>query len=136
MSLLYVTVGVKHFTNTDFFVSIVPSIINWKEEIVLLSGLIEVILGILLLFNQTRKLAAWGIILLLIAVFPANIYLYLSEIPREALNISKNQALFRMPFQIPLIIISYWHSKEAHSKQLSIICGCLFIPTIIYFLTI
>ena len=136
MSLLYVTVGVKHFTNTDFFVSIVPSIINWKEEIVLLSGLIEVILGILLLFNQTRKLAAWGIILLLIAVFPANIYLYLSEIPREALNISKNQALFRMPFQIPLIIIAYWHSKETHSKRLSILAGGLFIPTIIYFLTI
>ena len=136
MSLLYVTVGVKHFTNTDFFVSIVPSIINWKEEILLLSGLIEVILGILLLFNQTRKLAAWGIILLLIAVFPANIYLYLSEIPREALNISKNQALFRMPFQIPLIIIAYWHSKETHSKRLSILAGGLFIPTIIYFLTI
>ena len=136
MSLLYVTVGVKHFTNTDFFVSIVPSIINWKEEVVLLSGLIEVILGILLLFNQTRKLAAWGIILLLIAVFPANIYLYLSEIPREALNISKNQALFRMPFQIPLIIIAYWHSKETHSKRLSILAGGLFIPTIIYFLTI
>ena len=136
MSLLYVTVGVKHFTNTDFFVSIVPSIIYWKEEVVLLSGLIEIILGILLLFNQTRKLAAWGIILLLIAVFPANIYLYLSEIPREALNISKNQALFRMPFQIPLIIIAYWHSKETHSKRLSILAGGLFIPTIIYFLTI
>ena len=136
MSLLYVIVGVKHFTNTDFFVSIVPSIIYWKEEVVLLSGLIEIILGILLLFNQTRKLAAWGIILLLIAVFPANIYLYLSEIPREALSISKNQALFRMPFQIPLIIIAYWHSKETHSKQLSILGGSLFIPTIIYFLTI
>ena len=136
MSLLYVIVGVKHFTNTDFFVTIVPPIINCKEEVVLLSGLIEVILGILLLFNQTRKLAAWGIILLLIAVFPANIYLYLSEIARETLSISKNQALFRMPFQIPLIIIAYWHSKETHSKQLSIICSVLFIPTIIYFITI
>ena len=136
MSLLYIIVGVKHFTNTDFFVTIVPPIINCKEEVVLVSGLIEVILGILLLFNQTRKLAAWGIILLLIAVFPANIYLYLSEIARETLSISKNQALYRLPFQIPLMIISYWHSKEIHSKQLSIICCGLFIPTIIYFITI
>ena len=136
MSLLYVIVGIKHFTNTDFFVTIVPPIINYKEEVVLLSGLIEVILGILLLFNQTRKLAAWGIILLLIAVFPANIYLYLSEIARETLSISKNQALYRLPFQITLIIISYWHSKKIHSTQLSIICGGLFIPTIIYFITI
>ena len=136
MSLLYVIVGVKHFTNTDFFVTIVPPIINCKEEVVLVSGLIEVIFGILLLFIQTRKLAAWGIILLLIAVFPANVYLYLSEIARETLSISKNQALYRMPFQIPLMIISYWHSKETHSKQLSIICSGLFIPTIIYFITI
>ena len=136
MSLLYITVGVKHFINPDFFVTIVPPIINWKEEAVLVSGFIEVLLGVLLLFNQTRKLAAWGIILLLIAVLPANIYLYLSEIPREILSISKSQALFRIPFQIPLIIISYWHSKEIHSKQLSIICSGLFIPTIIYFITI
>ena len=136
MSLLYVTVGVKHFINTDFFVSIVPPIINWKKEAVIISGFVEVMLGVLLLFNQTRKLAAWGIILLLIAVFPANIYLYISESAREIISISKDQALFRMPFQIPLIIIAYWHSKETHSKQLSIICGGLFIPTIIYFLTI
>jgi len=136
MSLLYVTVGVKHFINTDFFISIVPPIINWKKEAVIISGFVEVMLGVLLLFNQTRKLAAWGIILLLIAVFPANIYLYISESAREIISISKDQALFRMPFQIPLIIIAYWHSKETHSKQLSIICGGLFIPTIIYFLTI
>ena len=136
MSLLYVIVGVKHFTNTDFFVTIVPPIIHCKIEVVLISGLIEVILGVLLLFNQARRLAAWGIILLLIAVFPANIYLYLSETAREALSISKDQALFRIPFQIPLMIIAYWHSKETHSKQLSILCSALFIPTIIYFITI
>ena len=136
MSLLYVTVGIKHFTNTDFFVTIVPPIINWKKEAVLISGFIEVMLGVLLLFNQTRKLAAWGIILLLITVFPANIYLYISEFAREIISISKYQALFRMPFQIPLMIIAYWHSKETESKQLSIICSVLFIPTIIYFITI
>ena len=135
MSLLYVIVGVKHFTNTDFFVTIVPPIITWKEEAVLISGIIEVILGLLLLFNQTRKLAAWGIILLLIAVFPANIYLYVSDITREMVGISKNQALFRLPFQIPLMIIAYWYTKEKPTNQLSIICSVLFIPTIIYFIT-
>ena len=136
MSLLYVIVGVKHFTNTDFFVAIVPPVISWKEEAVLISGVIEIVLGLLLLFNQTRKLAAWGIILLLIAVFPANIYLYVSDIPREIIGISKNQALFRLPFQIPLMIIAYWYTKEKHTNQLSIICSVLFIPTIIYFITI
>tara|TARA_B100000609_G_C16962912_1_gene304908 strand:- start:55 stop:465 length:411 start_codon:yes stop_codon:yes gene_type:complete len=136
MSLLYVIIGLKHFTDTNFFVAIVPPIIECKELVVLISGVIEVLLGVLLLFNQTRKFAAWGIILLLIAVFPANIYLYISDIPRNIISISKDQALLRLPFQIPLMIISYWHTKEKRSKKLSIICSVLFIPTIIYFITI
>ena len=136
MGLLYIVVGIKHFIDTDFFVHIVPPFINYKKEIVLLSGLIEVILGILLFFNKTRSVAAWGIIALLIAVFPANIYLYISENPRELIGISKDQALLRMPFQIPLLIIAYWHSRKINSKKFSIICCLLFIPTIIYFLII
>ena len=136
MSLLYVIIGIKHFTNTNFFIAIVPPIINWKKEAVLISGFIEISLGVLLLFNQTRKLAAWGIILLLIAVFPANIYLYISDFARNIIGISKDQALLRLPFQIPLLIIAYWHTREIHSKKLSLLCIVLFIPTIIYFITI
>ena len=106
MSLLYIIIGIKHFIDPEFFIAIVPPNIPFKKEVVLISGLIEILLGILLLFNHTRKFASWGIILLLISVFPANIYLYISESPREILGITKNQALLRMPFQIPLIIIS------------------------------
>lgn len=133
MSFLYIIVGIKHFTEIEYFVSIVPNYISWKEEAVFISGFFEILLGILLLFHKTRKLAAWGIILLLIAVFPANIYLYTSEIARGILNISKIDALIRMPFQIPLIIISYWHSQKISSKIFSKACIILFIPTIIYF---
>jgi len=136
MSLLYIIVGVKHFVDPNLFIPIVPPSLIYKEEIVLISGLIEIILGILLLFQQTRKIGAWGIIFLLIAIFPANIYLYTSDIARDTLGISKNQALLRMPFQIPLIILAYWHSKKSDSKRSSIICIVLFIPTIIYLSTI
>jgi len=97
---------------------------------------LEIILGLSLLFKETRKIGSWGIILLLISIFPANIYLYISEIPRQELNISRTQALIRMPFQIPLIILAYWHSQKSETEILSIICSILFVPTIIYFLTI
>ena len=136
MSFLYVIIGVKHFINPKFFITIVPPIIEFKKEAVYLSGLLEIIFGAFLLFNKTRKIGALGIIGLLFMVFPANIYLYVSDIPRDILNISKQQALIRMPFQIPLIIISYWHAKEINSKIFSIICICLFPPTILYFLTL
>ena len=136
MSFLYIIVGIKHFVDVEYFVSIVPNYISWKKEAVFISGFFEILLGILLLFHKTRKLAAWGIIMLLIAVFPANIYLYVSEIARDILNISKIDALIRMPFQIPLIIISYWHSKKISSKIFSKTCIILFIPTIIYFISL
>ncbi len=136
MSLLYIIVGIKHFMDVEYFVSIVPTYISWKQEAVFISGFFEILLGILLLFHKTRKLAAWGIILLLITVFPANIYLYVSEVPRDILNISKTDALIRIPFQIPLIIISYWHSKKISSKILSNTCIILFVPTIIYFISL
>ncbi len=136
MSLLYIIVGIKHFTDPNFFIYIIPDYINWKYEAVYISGFVEVILGLLLIFKKSRKLASYGLILLLIAVFPANVYLYESEIAQQSLNISKNQALIRMPFQIPLILIAFWHSKEKHSKKISISSAILFIPTIIYFTTL
>ena len=107
-----------------------------EKKAVLISGIFEIALGLLLLFKKTRKFAAYGIILLLISVFPANIYLFTSEIAREKISVSKVQALIRMPFQIPLIMIAYWHSKKNQSIQFSITCIVLFLITIIYFLTI
>lgn len=136
MSMLYIVVGIRHFTDPQFFINIVPSLLGFKKAIVYLSGVIEISLGICLLFKKARKIGSWGIILLLIAVFPANIYLYISESAQEAVKISKEQALIRIPFQIPLIILAYWHSMDSSSMRFSIICSILFIPTIIYFVTI
>ena len=136
ISILYITVGLNHFIKPNFFLEIVPPIIPFKLEVVFISGFFEIILGVLVLFKKTRKLASLLIIVLLVVVFPANIYLYISETPRLSLNITKSQALFRMTFQLSLIIISYWHSRDDNSKTFSIISIILFIPTIIYFITL
>ena len=136
IGLLYIIVGIKHFTNPDFFMVIVPPYIKWKYKAVLISGFFEIFFGLLLLFEKTRKTASWCIILLLIAVFPANIYLFTSDLPRELLGVTKKQALIRLPFQFSLMIISYWHSKNSQSKSFSIICIVLFFLTILYFLSI
>ena len=133
MSILYIIIGIRHFTDPDFFLKIMPPFLPIKKELVLISGFFEILFGCLLIFKKTRFFASYGIILLLIAVFPANIYLFLSEIPQEALGVTKNQALMRLPFQIPLIIIAYWHSLKSSSRLFSIICSIIFIPTIIYF---
>ncbi len=136
MSFLYLFVGIKHFTNPSFFEAIVPPFFVYKEALVYISGFVEVAAAVLLVVKKTRKIGAFITIGLIIAVFPANIYLYISEIARDVLGVTKQQALIRMPFQIPLIIIAYWHSQESSSKIFSIICSLLFIPTLIYFVSL
>ena len=133
LSVMYIIIGIKHFTSLEYFINIMPPFIPFKEFAVYFTGVIEIFGGLLLLSKSTRKIGAFLIITLLFIVFPANIYLYISEVPRELLDITKNQALIRMPFQIPLIILAYWHSQKNVSTWLDILSSVLFIPTVLYF---
>ena len=136
MSSLYVFIGVRHFIDPQYFINITPPQIEYKSFAVYFTGVLEVLGGLLILNRKTRKIGAYVLILLLIIVFPANIYLYLSETPQHLLGISKTQALIRMPFQAPLILLAYWHSKEKHPKWIDYLAAIVFIPTIIYFVSI
>ena len=136
MSGMYVYIGIKHFTSPQYFLNITPPQIPYKLLAVYFTGLLEIFGGFFLLFNKTRKFRAYTLIFLLIIVFPANIYLYLSEAAQNLMGISKTQALVRMPFQIPLIVLAYWHSKENHPKWMVYFSSAVFIPTIFYFATI
>ena len=136
MSFMYVFIGIRHFTNPQYFLDIVPPQLPSKLFMVYLTGLIEVVGGVAILLPKTRKAGAYLLIFLLVSVFPANIYLYVSETPQSLLGISKMDALIRMPFQTPLILLAYWHSKENHPNWVAFVSSLVFIPTIIYFLSI
>ena len=112
MGVMYVFIGIKHFTDPQYFLDIVPPQLPFKLFLVYLTGLIEVVGGAAILAPKTRKAGAYLLIFLLVSVFPANIYLYVSETPQSLLGISEADALIRMPFQIPLILLAYWHSKK------------------------
>ena len=136
LSILYIAVGIKHFADLDFFLVIVPPCIPFPETMVYISGFFEIVFGCLLIPKKTRKYAGIGLIFLLIAVFPANIYLFNSEVALNNIGISRHDALIRLPFQIPLILIAYWHSKNNTSKEFDLIAIIIFFPTIFYFLTL
>ena len=136
MSIMYVFIGIRHFTDPQYFLDIVPPQLPSKLFLVYLTGLIEVVGGAAILAQKTRKAGAYLLIFLLISVFPANIYLYLSETPQNLLGISKTDALIRMPFQTPLILLAFWHSKKNHPKWVAYLSSLVFPPTIIYFLLI
>jgi uncharacterized membrane protein len=136
LGLMYIVVGINHFTDPETFVAITPPFLYFREAAVYFTGLIEIVGGALLLTNKYRKKGGALMIILLLLVFPANIYLVFSEEAQTVFQGTRADALIRIPFQIPLIFIAYWHSKEKVSKWVELFCILSFPPTIIYFLTL
>lgn len=107
-ALAFVFAGISHFTKERFFIKAMPPYIPFHKEMVLISGVAEILLGLGLLFPATRIYAAWGLIILLIAVFPANIYMATSgkfqQIPSVLLWL-------RLPLQFALIWWVYQYTQ-------------------------
>ena len=110
MGIFYIIVGIKHFQDPGWSVQIIPPILPYKYELVYISGLFEVFLGVQLMIPNYQRAAAKGLIILLICVYPANIYL--AQTNGAALGISPLIAWGRLPFQFVFIGLAYWHTKE------------------------
>ena len=136
LGLMYIAVGIKHFTDPEFFIAITPPFVYFREAAVYFTGIIEIIGGALLLTKKYRRDGGVLIIILLLLVFPANIYLVFSQEAQAVFQGTRSDALIRLPFQIPLIVIAYWHSKKKTSRWIELFCILSFPPTIIYFLTL
>ena len=108
MGLLYVAAGLNHFRDPQFYMRIMPPWIPWHAPLVWLSGAIEIVLGIGVLVPATRRWACWGLVALLIAVFPANVHAALHP---ETMGISGWAAWARLPLQLPLIAWAAWHAR-------------------------
>ncbi|CAN5382889.1 DoxX family protein [soil metagenome] len=114
MGIAYILAGINHFVMPDFYLAMMPPYIPWHKELVLISGLIEIGLGALLFVPQYRKYAAWGLIIMLLAVFPANFHLALTN--GEPLDISPFAAWARLPIQGLLIGWAWWHTFDKEGK--------------------
>lgn len=98
----YIWAGTNHFRIPKFYLKMMPDYLPFHKQFVDWSGIAEIILGIGLLFEQTRAYSAWGIILLLLAVFPANIFMLTSG---KFSRIPKWFLYARFPLQVLLV---YW----------------------------
>lgn len=111
-----IIVGITHFLQPEQYARIVPPPFPPLAS-VYLSGLFEILGGIGLLISSVSVAAAWGLIALFIAVFPANIYMALHNIKIE--GIPQNQLLYwaRLPFQAVLISWAWWYTKKPQEKH-------------------
>ncbi|HEV7998666.1 MAG TPA: MauE/DoxX family redox-associated membrane protein [Planctomycetaceae bacterium] len=107
-AMFFVAAGILHFKNPDFYLKIMPPYVPLHLEMVYLSGVAEILLGAMLMFSDVQRLAGWGLISLLIAVFPANIYAYQHQ---ELLPAAPLLHLLRLPLQGLLILWAYWYTR-------------------------
>jgi uncharacterized membrane protein len=112
---VFVVAGIAHFASTGFFLKVMPPYIPFHREVVLISGAIEIILGVLLLVPRSSRFAAWGLVALLVAVFPANIQAYQHRDVFPSFPHSDLIHLLRLPFQG--VLIAWAYSYTGGSKE-------------------
>ena len=115
MAAFYVFAGYRHFVAPEFYLRMMPPYIPWHEAMVFLSGVAEVALGVALLIPQLRVYAAWGVIALLIAVFPANVHMAVANVPFG--DAPSWAAWARLPFQALFIAWAWWHTRTEPAPQ-------------------
>ena len=103
LSLIFVTAGVMHFHSAPTYLKIMPSMLPFPLFLIYFSGAAEIAGGLGIWPHQTRKLAGWGLIALLVAVFPANIHMALSGTESVGINIPRAIWWARLPFQAAFI---------------------------------
>jgi uncharacterized membrane protein len=107
-----VTVGALHFIDPEPFVRIVPAALPGPWILVYVSGAFEIAGGVGLLIPRLRRAAAWGLIALFVAVFPANVNMALNRISLDDGPPPPDWALWlRLPLQAVLIAWALWFTR-------------------------
>lgn len=109
LALAFVYVGVQHFTGPESFVAIVPPYLPEPLLLVYVSGVAEIAGGIGVLIPRLRRLAGWGLLALLAAVYPANIHMALH--PELFPQMTQTALYVRLPVQFVLAAWVWWATK-------------------------
>ena len=113
MGPLYVIAGILHFIVPELYAQIIPPFLPAPLALVYLSGVAEIAVGIGVLIPRTRRYAAWATIALLIAIFPANVYMATSMVVVDGIGGGDPSPLIRwgrLPLQGVLILWAYWYT--------------------------
>lgn len=121
-SISLIVIGIAHFVRAEQFARIVPPVFPTYPS-VYISGVFEILGGIGLLIPSVSVTAAWGLIALFIAVFPANIYMAVHNIKLD--GVPQSQLLYwgRLPLQAVLIAWAWWYTKHPKQSQIKAIAS-------------
>lgn len=111
LALLFILAGVLHFTHTAFYRRIMPPYLPFHDALIYLSGLFEILGGAALLIPRFRRAAGYGLILLLLAVFPANVQMVIDDTIAGGAAFPPVLLWLRLGFQFVLIAVVWWCAK-------------------------
>lgn len=113
-AVFFIAAGANHFINPEFYLKIMPPYLPWHLPLVLISGIAQIVLGAALLVPRFCRWAAWGLIALLIAVFPANVYM--TQNPELYPDIPAVALWLRLPLQGVLILWAYFYTRPVRES--------------------
>jgi uncharacterized membrane protein len=119
--LFYLVAGINHFRSPDSYLRIIPHYIPYPVFVNILAGCCELLFALLMIFPKTRRLAAWGIILMLIAFLPVHISM-IGDAPLKlgGLLVTPLTAWIRLVVLQPLLILwAWWYTRNLTKKSLS-----------------
>jgi uncharacterized membrane protein len=117
LAICIIVVGVMHFVVSDSFVKIVPDYLPYHLGLVYVSGFFEILGGIGILVPPVSQAAAWGLLILFIAVFPANINMAVNAIDLPHIPDSSLLRWGRLPLQAVLIAWAWWYTRSTNLQQ-------------------
>ena len=110
LGVFFIAAGVNHFLRTGFYLRMMPPYVPFHLAMVQISGAAEMLLGLLILIPRRSAIAGWGLIALLIAVFPANVQMALH--PETFPEFSARALWLRLPLQAVMIAWAYWYTRK------------------------
>ena len=113
-AVLYIAAGALHFIKPAPYLRIMPPYVPWHGAMVRISGAFEILGGLGLLVPATRRAAAWMLVMLLIAIFPANLYMALHPVEAGAAALAPVLRWGRLPLQALLIWWLLWCTRPRY----------------------
>ena len=121
LTIFMVGSGTTHFLSTATYVAMVPPGLPSPVALVYVSGVAEVLGGLGLIFARTRRIAAWGLIALFVAVFPANVNMAVNQLPLGARPLPPLVLYARLPLQVLLVDWAFWYTRSSPDRDRGIV---------------
>lgn len=116
LTIVMVGAGANHFIDPAPYLGMMPSALPAPLALVYISGVFEILGGLGLILPQTRKLSAWGLIALFVAVFPANLNMALNDLPLGTTPVPTWALWARLPLQLVFILWAWWVGARAERR--------------------